>query len=153
MPLTQERSQPALLIIQVRPAIRCLGQPLKIRAVPPIKIHTMVPGFLQRMAVTDEITHIAKETTALVLYDGQSKLITPYGGQPVNLMVSEGEAAELKARANSLPSYRFQNARLVTWSYWQLVHFPRSTDLCPRRIINEFWTKCARPAVTFSQYH
>jgi len=64
---------------------------------------------MERAALSEDITHITKETTALALYDGQSKFITPYGGQLVNLIVSEGQAAELEAHANkSVQSKHYQ---------------------------------------------
>jgi hypothetical protein len=48
----------------------------------------------------------------------KAKLIDPYGGKLVNLVVNAEEREDLLARASQLPSIKITMRIFATWNYW-----------------------------------
>src|SRR5262245_39341960 len=72
-----------------------------------------------------------------------SRLIPPYKGELVNLLVSgERSARNLYERRTILHLYNYLRARCVTSSCWQPARFRLLTDLWANLITNEFVASC-----------
>ena len=72
-----------------------------------------------------------------------SRLISPWGGKLVNLLVPPDELEEARARAATLPSIQLSERAICDLELLATGGFSPLKASCARRITNECWRKCA----------